>query len=113
MTDSSSAAATLTRPDQRTTLETERPWLWKVIVHDSDEHSYEYVIEMAERVFAMPVERGFQLARAIDTAGHGVAMTTHRELAELKAEQVRSFGPDRRMASCRTSMRVTLEPAEG
>lgn len=80
-------------------------------MHDSDDHTYEYLVELAASVFAMPVEQGFQLAQAIDSAGHGLAMTTHRELAELKAEQVRSFGPDKRIASCSTSLRVTLEPA--
>ena len=92
--------------------ETARPWLWNVIVHDSDDHTYEYVVELAACVFSMPTEQGVQLAKVIDSAGHGLAMTAHRELAELKAEQVRSFGPDRRIASCSTSLRVTLEPAE-
>ena len=67
---------------------------------------------MLAKLFAFNIERAFALARAVDTRGRGVILTTHREHAELKAEQVRCFGPDPRIASCATPLRVTLEPAE-
>jgi len=108
------AVGTMVRPERQTATKTatERPWLWHVVLHDSEEHSYEYVIELLSKVFGHSPHKGFALARMIDSEGKGVVLTTHRELAELKAEQVRSFGPDARVASCRSPLRVTLEPAE-
>lgn len=85
--------------------------MWHVVLHDSPEHTYEYVIDMAAEVLAMPLHRGFHLAKEVDTRGRGICLTTHRELAELKAEQIRGFGPDIRIASCSRPMSVTLEPA--
>lgn len=110
MTDA--ATATRTTTENETTNQTQRPWLWNIVLYDSDDHTYEYVIDMLSKVFAFPIERGFTLARAIDRDGRGVVLTTHRELAELKAQQVRAFGPDHRIASCTTALRVALEPAE-
>lgn len=114
MSDEQHGIGTLVRPDTRTLPQpqTDRPWLWNVVLHDSDEHTYEYVIEMLGTVFGFTPHKGFALARMIDSEGRGVVLTTHREHAELKAEQVRSFGPDARIASCRRPLVVTLEPAE-
>jgi ATP-dependent Clp protease adaptor protein ClpS len=38
-------------------------------------------------------------------------MTTHRELAELKRDQIHSYGTDPRVATCQGSMSATVEPA--
>lgn len=105
---------TVVRPERRTapSVRAENPWLWNVVLFDSDEHTFEYVIEMLAKVFGYAPRRGLALARVIDAEGRSVVLTTHREHAELKAEQVRSFGPDDRVASCRSALHVVLEPAE-
>lgn len=104
--------ATLPRPQERTERQIEQPRLWNVVLLDDDQHSYEYVIDMMQSLFGHPVERAFQIAKKVDGDGRAVCKTAHRELAELKVEQVRGFGADRTIASCRTSMRALLEPAE-
>jgi ATP-dependent Clp protease adaptor protein ClpS len=105
MSDDATGTAVAVKTAPRTTprTETDRPWLWNIVLHDSDEHTYEYVIEMLYKVFGFPVERGFAVARVVDAEGRGVVLTTHREHAELKAEQVRG---------CGAPLRVSLEPAE-
>jgi len=103
---------TATRPRQRTETTTQRPWLWNVVLLDDDHHTYDYVIDLMTNIFGHPAEKGFQIARHVDSDGRAVCLTTHRELAELKVEQIRGFGRDVRMSESAGSMTAILEPAE-
>lgn len=84
---------------------------YHVILLDDDSHTYEYVIEMLQAIFAYPVEKGFQLAKAVDQNGRVIVATTHKELAELRQEQIHDYGPDPRLANSKGSMSAILEPA--
>lgn len=84
---------------------------YNVILLDDDDHTYEYVIEMLASLFGHPVERGYLLAREVDTAGRAIVDTTSLERAELKRDQIHAFGADPRIARCKGSMRSTIEPA--
>ncbi len=86
---------------------------YHVILLNDDDHTYEYVIEMLKVLFAFPDEKGFQLAREVDREGRVILMTTHRERAELKRDQIHAYGVDHRVATCKGSMSATIEPAEG
>ncbi|MDW8263559.1 MAG: ATP-dependent Clp protease adaptor ClpS [Phycisphaerales bacterium] len=85
---------------------------YNVVLLDDDEHTYEYVIEMLQAVFGYPRGKGWQMAREVDTTGRAIVFTGHRELAELKRQQIQAYGADFRISSCRGSMRATIEPAE-
>jgi ATP-dependent Clp protease adaptor protein ClpS len=86
---------------------------WNVILLNDDDHSYEYVIEMLQALFAYPPERGYQLAKEVDTEGRVILLTTHREKAELKRDQIHAYGADARVATCKGSMSAMIEPADG
>src|SRR5271167_732819 len=62
-----------------------------VILLNDDDHTYEYVIEMLKVLFAFPDEKGFQLAKEVDREGRVVVLTTHKELAELKRDQIHAY----------------------
>jgi ATP-dependent Clp protease adaptor protein ClpS len=83
-----------------------------VILLNDDDHTYEYVIEMLKVLFAFPDEKGFQLAKEVDSQGRVIVMTTHKELAELKRDQIHAYGRDQRVATCKGSMSATIEPAD-
>ena len=85
---------------------------YHVILLDDDDHSYAYVIEMLQSVFAYPVEKGLKMAQEVDSTGRVIVLTTHRELAELRRDQIHAFGADVRIASCKGSMSAVIEPAE-
>lgn len=87
--------------------------LWNVILHDDDQHTYAYVMEMMQSVFGHPPEEGFRIAERVDRDGRAICTTTHLELAELKRDQVHAYGKDRAIASCKGSMTASLEPCEG
>jgi ATP-dependent Clp protease adaptor protein ClpS len=86
---------------------------WNVVLLDDDDHSYEYVIEMLGSVFGHNATRAFLMAREVDATGRVIVYTTHRELAELKREQIVGFGLDPRIASSRGGMGAVVEPAPG
>jgi ATP-dependent Clp protease adaptor protein ClpS len=87
--------------------------LFNVILLDDDDHSYDYVIQMLRRLCGHSEEQGYRLAHEVDSSGRAVVYTTHLELAELKRDQILSFGADPRNARCRGSMSAVVEPVAG
>ena len=83
-----------------------------MILFDDQEHSYDYVIEMLQRVFGHPLEKAYQVAKTVDDDGRAVCLTTHLELGELKIEQIHTYGPDCLIAECKGAMSAQLEPAQ-
>ena len=47
----------------------------------------------------------------IHVTGRAIVYTTHKELAELKRDQVIAYGPDPRMAISKGPLRCYVEPA--
>ncbi len=85
---------------------------YNVVLWDSDEHSFEYVIRMLKELFGHPVETGFQLAATVDSSGKAVIFTTAREHAEFKRDQVLAYGADKLFKECKGSMHATVEPVD-
>jgi ATP-dependent Clp protease adaptor protein ClpS len=84
---------------------------FNVVLLDDDEHTYEYVIEMLRALFGYPAEKGHALAYEVDHTGRAIVLTTTKEHAELKRDQIHAYGRDQRISSCRGSMSATIEPA--
>ncbi len=85
---------------------------YHVVLLDDDDHTYDYVIGMLRKLFGFEPEKAFQLASDVDTEGGVVVLTTTREHAELKRDQIHSFGRDWRIPRCEGSMSARLEAAE-
>jgi ATP-dependent Clp protease adaptor protein ClpS len=84
---------------------------WNVVLLNDDDHSYEYVIVMLGAVFGFPAQKAYEKAQEVDKAGRTILITTSREHAELKQEQVHAFGPDPLVKRCKGSMTCEIEPA--
>lgn len=84
---------------------------FNVVLLDDNDHTYEYVIEMLKKVVGYDEQQGFVLAKTVDEQGRAIVYTAHRELAELKCEQISGFGADVRIASCKGSMTAVVEEA--
>ena len=107
---------TLTPGPRRLTRTRQKPkttqsWLWNVVIIDDDAHSYEYVIAMMQELFAKPLEGAFRVALDVDSHGRAICLTTHKEHAELKRDQILAYGKDPLIVSCKGSMRAIIEPA--
>ena len=50
---------------------------YNVILHDDDDHTYEYVIEMLRAIFGFPIVKGVLHAKEVDTTGRTILLTTH------------------------------------
>ena len=82
---------------------------YHVILWDDQDHSYEYVIAMLQKLFGFPAEKGSQIADEVNNSGRAIVLTTTREHAELKRDQIHAFGPDKGIARCKGSMSATIE----
>lgn len=85
---------------------------YHVILHDDDTHTYAYVVEMMMAIFGYDESRGFKIACSVDENGRVIVVTCHKELAELRVDQIHEFGADPRMKESLGSMKATMEPAE-
>ena len=84
---------------------------YNVVLLDDNDHCYEYVIEMLRSLFGHAEELALKMAKEVDESGRVIVYTTHRELAELKRDQIHAWGTDWRIASCKGSMSSVIEPA--
>ena len=85
--------------------------LYHVILLNDEDHTYDYVIEMLVKVFAMTESTAFGHAVEVDTAGTTILLTCELEKAELKRDQVHAYGPDWRLPRSLGSMAAIVEPA--
>lgn len=86
---------------------------YNVILWNDDDHTYEYVICMLLDLFGHPMEKGFQLAKEVDTRGRVIVLTTTLEHAELKRDQIHAYGKDEAIRACKGSMSASVEPVPG
>jgi ATP-dependent Clp protease adaptor protein ClpS len=84
---------------------------YHVILHDDNDHTYQYVIEMLGKLFRHNLIRAFKMAREVDATGRVIVDTTTRERAELKRDQIHAYGADWRLPRSKGSMSATIEPA--
>lgn len=103
------------RPRQRRKTDSQRKELplFNVVLLNDDDHSFDYVIEMLGKVCQHSVDRARAMAKEVDESGRAIVLTTHKERAELKRDQILSYGPDVRIAACTRSMDAVIEPVEG
>jgi ATP-dependent Clp protease adaptor protein ClpS len=101
-----------TRRREDADQQTKRQPPYHVILWNDDDHTYQYVITMLMKLFAYHPEKGFQMAKEVDTQGRVIVLTTTREHAELKRDQIHAYGKDALIAGCKGSMRATIEPTE-
>lgn len=87
--------------------------LWHVVLLDDDDHTYDYVIEMLCKLFGYNPRAAYQLACEVDKNGRVIVDTTYLERAELKRDQISSYGRDERLERSAGSMTAVLEPAPG
>lgn len=84
--------------------------LFNIILIDDNEHTVDYVVEMMLKLFSYPVKRGVTIANLVHNDGKCIVLTCHKELAELKRDQILEYGPDPRVKESKGSMKAVIEP---
>jgi ATP-dependent Clp protease adaptor protein ClpS len=85
--------------------------LYHVILLNDEDHTYDYVIEMLGKIFGFGESRAMRHAVEVDTVGTTILLTCELERAELKRDQIHSYGPDFRLPRSMGSMAALVEPA--
>jgi ATP-dependent Clp protease adaptor protein ClpS len=110
------AEKTLTLPKKKTETkpqdEVKKQPPYHVILLNDDDHTFDYVIQMMRTLFGYPPEKGYQIALQVHTQGRAIVLTTTKEHAELKRDQIHAFGPDPLLPRSKGSMSAIIEPAE-
>jgi ATP-dependent Clp protease adaptor protein ClpS len=84
---------------------------YNVILWDSNGHTFDYVEKMLRELFGHEKEQCRKIAKTVDAEGKAIVLTTTREHAELKRDQIHAYGKDN-LEGSKGSMWSTIEPVE-
>jgi ATP-dependent Clp protease adaptor protein ClpS len=106
---------TITRPKKKKKRKTkeenkeEKEPRFSVILWNDDVHTFEYVIFMLQTLFGYPARKGLMLASEVHVNGRAIVFTSSLNEAEVKRDQILSFGPDILCADSSGPLIATLE----
>jgi ATP-dependent Clp protease adaptor protein ClpS len=96
-------------------VDNETPWLeaqppYAVILHIDDINGFDYVVKVLRKVLGYGYSKAFWLTLQAHLKGRCAVWTGSLEIAELRAEQIVSCGPDPAMRHRGAEpLRVTVE----
>lgn len=106
-----SGGQTITSPRTEIAGEIAKSPLYRVVLLDDDDHTYDYVIEMLQKIFIFTAEEALQHAQEVDSMGRTVLITCELPQAEFARDQVHAYGRDWRLPRSKGSMSAVVEPA--
>ncbi len=99
-------------PEQETETKTRRQPPYAVILHNDDLNGMEFVVTVLRQVFGYTVEKCVELMLEAHEKGRAAVWVGALEVAELKADQIRSCGPDpEQKKKGAQPLGVSVEPA--
>ncbi|MCO6042383.1 ATP-dependent Clp protease adaptor ClpS [Aeoliella sp. ICT_H6.2] len=84
---------------------------YHVVLWDSDDHTFDYVEKMLRELFGHTKKDCEQIAKGVDEEGRAIVLTTTKEHAELKRDQIHAYGKDN-LEGSKGSMWATIESAD-
>jgi ATP-dependent Clp protease adaptor protein ClpS len=94
---------TLAEPDIDRKLE--RPRLWRVLLHNDDYTTQEFVVWILETIFHKPRGEAFAIMMSVHRSGMGVAGVYTHDVAETKLKSTRQMAEEHEFP-----LLVTMEP---
>src|SRR5690349_20562684 len=85
--------------------------LYRVVLLDDNDHTYDYVIEMLQKIFIFSLDQAYRHAEEVDRTGPTVLITCELPEAECARDQIHAYGPDWRLPRSQDSMKAIIEPA--
>ena len=85
--------------------------LYRVVLLDDNDHTYDYVIEMLQQIFVFSLEQAYRHAEEVDRCGRTVLITCELAEAEFGRDQIQGYGRDWRLERSNGSMSAVVEPA--
>ena len=99
-------------PDTETLGRDQLVPLYRVVLLDDNDHTYDYVIEMLQHIFVFSLDQAYRHAEEVDRCGRTVLITCELAEAEFGKGQIHSYGRDWRLERSRGSMSAVVEPAQ-
>jgi ATP-dependent Clp protease adaptor protein ClpS len=100
------SASTLT--DSRSDQKLERPRMWRVLLHNDDYTTQEFVVWVLESVFRKPRSEAIEVMLHVHLSGIGVAGVYTHDVAETKLKKTRQMAEEQEFP-----LLVTMEPDAG
>jgi ATP-dependent Clp protease adaptor protein ClpS len=110
ITAAEAAAPTITTPQVTGSVELRKNPLYRVVLLDDDDHTYDYVIEMLQKIFIFSGEQALRHAEEVDAHGRTALITCELPEAEFGRDQIHAYGPDWRLPRSKGSMSAIVEP---
>ena len=100
-----------TKPRESTLTETrseqklQRPRMWRVLLHNDDYTTQDFVVWVLESIFHKPHTEAFAIMMSVHRSGLGVAGVYTRDVAETKVKTTQKLAEDHEFP-----LLVTMEP---
>jgi ATP-dependent Clp protease adaptor protein ClpS len=94
-----------TLADSRSDEKLERPRLWRVLLHNDDYTTQEFVVWILETIFQKPRGEAFAIMLSVHRSGLGLAGVYTHDVAETKLQAVRARAEEHEFP-----LLVTMEP---
>jgi ATP-dependent Clp protease adaptor protein ClpS len=102
-----------TRPDlgdstlteSRSDQKLEQPRLWRVLLHNDDYTTQDFVVWVLETVFHKPTAEAFDIMLSVHRSGMGIAGVYTHDVAETKLKTTRQLAEEHEFP-----LLVTMEP---
>lgn len=91
--------------ESRSDARLERPRFWRVLLHNDDYTTQEFVVWVLETVFRKPPAEAFAIMMHVHQSGIGVAGIFTHEVAETKVQATRKLAEQNEFP-----LLVTMEP---
>ena len=85
--------------------------LYRVVLLDDNDHTYDYVIEMLQHIFIFSLDQAYRHAEEVDRCGRTVLITCELAEAEFGRDQIHAYGRDWRLERSQGPMSAVVEPA--
>src|ERR1017187_3565847 len=86
--------------------------LYRVVLLDDNDHTYDYVIEMLQQILVFTMLEGYRHAEELDRTGRPVLFVCELLEHQFPRDQFRSDGADWRHPRSQGSMSAFTEPAQ-
>jgi ATP-dependent Clp protease adaptor protein ClpS len=93
------------QPDSEARERVEHPRLWKVLLHNDDFTTQEFVVWVLESIFHLPHADAFAIMMHVHQAGVGVAGSFTRDVAETRVKATQQLAEQHEYP-----LLVTIEP---
>ena len=103
MADSFTRASTVAEP--RTDQRVQHPRMWRVLLHNDDYTTQEFVVWILETLFHKPQAEAFAIMMSVHRTGLGVAGVYTRDVADTKTRTASQLAEEHEFP-----LLVTMEP---